>query len=537
MSGRLPRLIEIQAERARRNLHYFVQRFAWPALQPATPFQDNWHIGAICEHLEAVATGQIKRLLINMPFRMLKPVRVDSMIIERTKGRIPIEQIAVGDEVLTHRGRFRKVLATRRHGELETLRISTHSGRSAVAAPDHPFLTPRGWIDAGALRVGDVLAAIVPGEDTAGSMTAEEARLLGYLVGDGSCASGQIKLTNETPEVLDDFDRCVAAQGWNSRRRHKRAQTFDCIVKPTEGRWSARADGVSPVVASMTRHGLWGATSYTKRVPAEVMRGSRKAVAAFLGAYWACDGTVAKSVKGSYVVMAYTVSKGLALDLQHLFLKVGIDVHVREKITNTKTARQGDRYTCWAVFVPADQHTKFASLIPMAHHEKTRRIGLAVGGQFERALFEDRVISIEAAGLAQCMCIEVEDDHSFTADDLAVHNSTIVSQAFPAWDWISHPSREFLTASYAGDVAMRDAVDARRVIESPAYQLGFGNVFRLTTDQNVKTRYENDKRGRRTVTSTDAAGTGFGGDIRIVDDPVSAKKADSVLALNASIEW
>lgn len=115
--------------------------------------------------------------------------------------------------------------------------------------------------------------------------------------------------------------------------------------------------------------------------------------------------------------------------------------------------------------------------------------------------------------------------------------STIVSQAFPAWDWINTPSRQFLTASYATDVAMRDAVDARRVIESPAYRRAYGNLFRLTTDQNVKTRYENDKRGRRIVTSTDAAGTGFGGDIRIVDDPVSAKKADSPVAIAASIEW
>ena len=115
--------------------------------------------------------------------------------------------------------------------------------------------------------------------------------------------------------------------------------------------------------------------------------------------------------------------------------------------------------------------------------------------------------------------------------------STIVSQAFPAWDWLKNPSREFLTASYAGDVAMRDAVDARRIIESPSYQLAFGDVFQLTTDQNVKTRYENDKRGRRTVTSTDAAGTGFGGDIRIVDDPVSAKKADSLLEIAKSTEW
>lgn len=115
--------------------------------------------------------------------------------------------------------------------------------------------------------------------------------------------------------------------------------------------------------------------------------------------------------------------------------------------------------------------------------------------------------------------------------------STIVSQAFPAWDWIRNPSRQFLTAAYATDIATRDAVDARRVIESAKYRAAFGRVFTLTTDQNVKTRYENDKRGRRIVTSTDAAGTGFGGDIRIVDDPVSAKKADSPVHIASSIEW
>jgi predicted phage terminase large subunit-like protein len=115
--------------------------------------------------------------------------------------------------------------------------------------------------------------------------------------------------------------------------------------------------------------------------------------------------------------------------------------------------------------------------------------------------------------------------------------STIVSQAFPAWDWIGHPSRQFLTASYAMDVAIRDAVDARRIIDSPAYREAYGHLWHLTSDQNVKSRYENSKRGARTVTATDSAGTGFGGDIRIVDDPVSAKKADSELALNASIEW
>jgi predicted phage terminase large subunit-like protein len=115
--------------------------------------------------------------------------------------------------------------------------------------------------------------------------------------------------------------------------------------------------------------------------------------------------------------------------------------------------------------------------------------------------------------------------------------SSLVSQTFPAWLWLDKPSTQFLTASYAKEVATRDAVDSRRIIDSDAYQAAYGNRFQLTTDQNVKTRYENDKRGTRTITSTDGYGTGFGGDIRIVDDPVSAKEADSPLALAASVEW
>lgn len=115
--------------------------------------------------------------------------------------------------------------------------------------------------------------------------------------------------------------------------------------------------------------------------------------------------------------------------------------------------------------------------------------------------------------------------------------STIISQAFPVWDWIDNPSREFLTASYASDVAMRDAVESRRIIESPKFQAAFGRIFKMASDQNVKTRYENDRHGKRIITATGAAGTGFGGDIRITDDPISAREADSIVAIKTSVEW
>lgn len=48
-----------------RSLAEFVP-LAWPNFDPAT-YVHNWHMDAMCEHLEAVANGEIRRLLINVP--------------------------------------------------------------------------------------------------------------------------------------------------------------------------------------------------------------------------------------------------------------------------------------------------------------------------------------------------------------------------------------------------------------------------------------------------------------------------------------
>lgn len=142
-----------------------------------------------------------------------------------------------------------------------------------------------------------------------------------------------------------------------------------------------------------------------------------------------------------------------------------------------------------------------------------------------------------------CICEHLEAVQSGQIKKLIINipfrhlKSTIVSQTFPAWDWITNPHLQYLTASYIKDLATRDAVNSRRIIESEAYQNDFGDRFRMTTDQNVKTRYENDHNGTRVVTSTDGAATGFGGNRRIIDDPISSMGADSLLAINSSIEW
>jgi adenosylcobalamin-dependent ribonucleoside-diphosphate reductase len=65
--------------------------------------------------------------------------------ISTAAGPKPIEEVAVGDMVLTHRGRYRPVLAlARREGSV--FKVKIHRLPPMFATADHPFLTPNGWV-------------------------------------------------------------------------------------------------------------------------------------------------------------------------------------------------------------------------------------------------------------------------------------------------------------------------------------------------------------------------------------------------------
>lgn len=105
--------------------------------------------------------------------------------------------------------------------------------------------------------------------------------------------------------------------------------------------------------------------------------------------------------------------------------------------------------------------------------------------------------------------------------------STLCSVLWPAWEWITIPSLQYLTGSYALQLARRDSMKSRRLIESKWYRESFGAGFTMTPDENLKSQYSNDKGGRRVTTSTDAAVTGEGGNRLILDDPHNAREVES----------
>jgi predicted phage terminase large subunit-like protein len=84
---------------------------------------------------------------------------------------------------------------------------------------------------------------------------------------------------------------------------------------------------------------------------------------------------------------------------------------------------------------------------------------------------------------------------------------------------------------------MRDNLKRRRLIQSPWYQEHWGEVFKITSDQNAKTRFENNHNGHCLITSPDSAATGEGGDVIIVDDPHNVTEARSEAARANVITW
>lgn len=67
----MPSMAAIERELARRSFAEFIKQ-AWKYVEPSVDLLWNWHIDAIANHLQAVAEGKIKRLIINIPFRCSK---------------------------------------------------------------------------------------------------------------------------------------------------------------------------------------------------------------------------------------------------------------------------------------------------------------------------------------------------------------------------------------------------------------------------------------------------------------------------------
>jgi len=115
--------------------------------------------------------------------------------------------------------------------------------------------------------------------------------------------------------------------------------------------------------------------------------------------------------------------------------------------------------------------------------------------------------------------------------------SLLVSVLWPAWEWTRWPERRWLFSSYVSSLSIRDSVNCRRLLESPWYRARWGHMFRLTSDQNTKGRFDNSRSGYRLSISVGGATTGEGGDRIVCDDPHNVADVESDTVRLGIINW
>lgn len=122
--------------------------------------------------------------------------------------------------------------------------------------------------------------------------------------------------------------------------------------------------------------------------------------------------------------------------------------------------------------------------------------------------------------------------------------SILTSVMWPAWEWIDRPEIRSLFSSYSFELAVRDSVRCRNILESEWYQESFGPIWALhdnewdfADDQNLKHWFQNTRMGFRFSHSVLGKATGFRGEKVVTDDPLNAIERHSKLKRDRVVDW
>jgi predicted phage terminase large subunit-like protein len=114
------------------------------------------------------------------------------------------------------------------------------------------------------------------------------------------------------------------------------------------------------------------------------------------------------------------------------------------------------------------------------------------------------------------------------------HLKSTILVAFVAHVLGLNPRRRVISVSYGTELSLKHSADFRAIVESNWYRSVFPKVsFTKVTDAEVHT----SERGFRKATSVNAALTGFGGDLFIIDDPQKPQDAQSDLQRSQLNHW
>jgi recombination protein RecA len=254
-------------------------------------------------------------------------------IEEIVDGRLPVSVVAAAKDGMLD---VRPVISWLDQGEQDVLGIRLRgSGEALWATPDHMILTDRGWKLAGDLKAGDRVAqprqflgfgeAREPNIGRSGDgepYTPEQARILGYLIGDGYVGGKTpVQFINVQESLNEDASRIAASLGCDTHTHtDKLAISFSHRIGEKNG-----------LLALCRRAGIHGKLAWEKTIPAEMFGADvpRDVIGNLLFGLLETDGYVSAEQTGAIRAGFTTTSEQLAHQIHWLLLRYGITSSVR----------------------------------------------------------------------------------------------------------------------------------------------------------------------------------------------------------------
>lgn len=344
------------------------------------------------------------------------PCFASTELVLTLRGHIPIKDVRVGDKVLTHKGRWKRVTNIGKKNAKTIKKLKGHGVDSIRCTHNHPFLV-RDKDCKSTRKSGEPIMNIkwsspyweeaqnIEGKYWAVRSSVEKVDsyymldpyTIGRWIGDGWCnvSRGEVSISCSREETSDlNF---LSQYGFRLQKGR------------TCNRYDLNDGNVSHFLYSNFRSG-----AKNKRIPGWVYGENKDFRERLLNGYFDADGSYGFN-GNTPSVSASSVSRPLIYGIALLGRSVGYSVNIIEETVNDeaiiegRTVKQSRRWT-----------------IKLGKGEKVANFF----NEFSDGMSYSKVKSVEShSHNTYVYDLEVEDDHSYTVNNIVVHNCTTYSIA------------------------------------------------------------------------------------------------------------
>ena len=339
----------------------------------------------------------------------------------------------------------------------------------AAGCATSPLSMTRSWVSAGNLTAGDWLTFVFP-KVTGDKRSLSEYRLLGLFLAEGSFIKyGPSNVQAGTARALElnfgiheetalaaEAVELAASCGWKSK------------LYLRESRSTARVDILCGKEYAERLRSEVGEYSYGKRVPVDVFSATDDAKLAFIAGLIDGDGCFNIHGKENRCVMRLA-SRALTRGVQQLIWSLGspcslTDVSYATPKAQSQTAQDRHHYQLSFPLSRLLRLAEFSSRYKFRGlQQATKARGFSYDGAAYLPIREIETIEDDRP----VYNLEVEEDHSYVAGGVTVHNCNRNGDNFPEWSLLGNPAPDDVKAIINRWNADPKNKDRQRAIPAP----------------------------------------------------------------------